>query len=90
MDALRTVHGDHSHHAIERRVVELLVGGFGYLASTASRTGHWNEVRSTSLAGMCLQLREPGGSPWLSAVREWLFSQQMSDGTAAGSWGEEV
>jgi len=76
--------------ALERRIIDLLIGGFTYLANNASQTGHWGEVRSTSLAGMCLQLREPGGSKWLTAVREWLFSQQITHDSSSGSWGEEV
>lgn len=76
--------------ALENRIIDLLIGGFTYLADNASQKGHWGEVRSTSLAGMCLQLREPGGSKWLTAVREWLFSQQVMDESSTGSWGEEV
>jgi len=72
------------------RIFDLLVKGFSYLAKTASRKGHWNEVRSTALAGMCLQLRETGGSPWLACVKDWLVGEQMNEGAATGSWGEEV
>jgi hypothetical protein len=74
------------------RAFELVTRGFSYLAKSASRKGHWNEVRSTALAGMCLQLRERADSPWLFGARDWLIGEQeqTDESGANGSWGEEV
>jgi len=69
---------------------ELLKGAYSFLFKVASRKGHWNEVRCTALAAMCLQLREDGSSKWLVAVRDWMLNQQSLEGGATGSWGEEI
>lgn len=72
------------------RIFEMLKHGFSCLFLRASRHGHWEEVRSTALAGMCVQLREVGHSPWLNAIADWLRGKQTREGEAAGSWCEEI
>ena len=72
------------------RISEMLKHGFTSLFRRASRHGHWQEVRSTALAAMCVQLREDGQSLWLRTIGDWLRAKQIQEGESSGSWGEEV
>ena len=71
-------------------VIELLKGSYAFLFRTASKRGHWNEIRCTALAAMCLQLREDGSSRWLNAIKTWMQNEQSTRMSVCGSWGEEV
>jgi len=71
-------------------VIELLKDSYAFLFRAASKRGHWNEIRCTALAAMCLQLREDGSSRWLNAIKTWMKNQQSTDVSCCGSWGEEV
>src|SRR5207245_2481929 len=57
---------------------------------TGSGNGNWSEARSTALAGICLNFRESGDSVWLRSITQWIEKNQINEGEAAGSWGEEV
>lgn len=86
---MKTESREQDHHQADR-IFEMLKHGFTSLFGRASRHGHWQEVRSTALAGMCAQLREDGHSLWLRTIADWLRKKQIQEGEAAGSWGEEV
>jgi len=75
---------------LRERAFESLKDGFTFLARKASSQGHWCEARSTALAGMCMALRENADSPWLQSISHWMSQQQIQDGCAKGSWGEEI
>jgi hypothetical protein len=71
-------------------IYDVLDGAYGFLFRAGRKCGNWNEVRSTALAGMCID-RLPTDKPyWSTCVRRWLESEQLKDGAAAGSWGEEI
>lgn len=72
------------------RIFDLLKNGYSYLFDCASKTGHWKEARCSSLAAMCLQIREDGRSVWLRSIRNWLKETQIKEDNGKGSWGEEV
>jgi len=69
-------------------VIELLKDSYAFLFRAASKSGHWNEIRCTALAAMCLELREDGSSRWLNAIKTWMESEQSTE--VCGSWGEEI
>jgi hypothetical protein len=71
-------------------IFELLIDSYGFLFRVASKKGHWNEIRCTALAAMCLQLREDGSSRWINEVRAWMQAEQLDEGPVRGSWGEEI
>jgi len=77
------------HQRIEA-VIELLKDSYAFLFRAASKRGHWNEIRCTALAAMCLQLREDGSSRWLTAIKTWMKKAQSTEPSGCGSWGEEV
>ena len=72
------------------RIYSLLTQGYFFLFQEGGKEGHWYETRSTALAGMCLEIREHGDSQWLKSVRKWLLDNQITEGDATGSWGEEI
>jgi hypothetical protein len=72
------------------RIFEMIIGGYSSLFDSACKVGHWNEVRCTALAAMCLRIREDGRSLWLQTVRNWIKNNQIKEGLSAGSWGDEV
>lgn len=72
------------------QIYSLLTPAYSFMFRAGSKDGHWHEVRSTALAGICLDFRELGDSPWLHSIRRWLQSNQITEGTAIGSWGQEV
>jgi hypothetical protein len=76
--------------ALKDRLVTSISNAYCWLFSAADPAGHWNEVRSTALAGIALCRREAGGCPWLDAIRDWLLSKQVGMGADRGSWGEEL
>ncbi len=72
------------------KIYDVLDRAYGFLFETGRTNGNWNEVRSTSLAGMCID-RLPSDHPyWRRSVRSWLESEQLKDGATQGSWGEEI
>jgi len=75
---------------LKDRLVTAVSNAYCWLFETAAPAGHWNEVRSTALAGIALCRREAGGCPWLDAIRDWLVSKQVEMGADQGSWGEEL
>lgn len=75
---------------LKEEVYSTLTRGYRWLFSTARTGGHWGEVRSTALAGMCLTHREPRSSRWLEGVRAWLESQQTEMHAESPCWGEEL
>jgi hypothetical protein len=75
---------------IFERGFEVLRQSYTFLFNVADRKGHWGETRGTALAALAVNLREDANSPWLKSARQWLLSEQISGGTAAGCWGEEV
>jgi len=77
----------------EQLIVEIydrVSKAYNWLFNSGIRSGHWNEVRSTALVGLCLKLREPLNSPWLESVKNWLLRQQKPFGGDMASWGEEL
>ena len=54
---------------ISEEIYECLSNAYRWLAHQGRSKGHWEEVRSTSLAGICLSLRKPEGAPWLRTIR---------------------
>jgi hypothetical protein len=71
-------------------IYDVLDRAYGFLFHAGRTNGHWNEVRSTALAGMCID-RLPTESPyWRRRVRNWLESEQLKGGATKGSWGEEI
>lgn len=79
-----------THELLKCRIVSSVTSGYSWLFERGVGQGHWNEVRSTALAGLCLSLREPIDASWSVAVREWLLSRQVDMGAGQGSWGEEL
>ncbi|MEM4204317.1 MAG: hypothetical protein QXS54_09645 [Candidatus Methanomethylicaceae archaeon] len=63
---------------------------YDWLFKSAIHSGHWGEVRSTALVGLCLKLREPANSPWLESVKNWLLREQKPLENNLASWGEEL
>ena len=78
------------YELLKCRIVSSVTNGYSWLFGKGAGQGHWSEVRSTALAGLCLSLREPVDAPWLVAVRDWLLSRQVDMGAGQGSWGEEL
>ena len=79
----------------EERIVRCLSKAYQWLFSLANYCGHWEEVRSTALVGISLNLREPINSAWLEHIKRWLLEKQKpvegnSRGVDMGSWGEEL
>jgi hypothetical protein len=75
---------------VKQRIYVCTSRAYEWLFGLAIHSGNWKEVRSTALVGLCLSLREPKGSPWLVAVKNWLIEQQVQMGTDKASWGEEL
>lgn len=75
---------------VKQKIYECLSTAYKWLFSIAQTPGYWTDVRSTSLVALCLELREPDGSPWLKAVKKWLLKQQVLKGDNEGSWGDEL
>ena len=63
---------------------------YQWLFKIAINSGNWEEVRSTAIVGIIMELREPINSPWIENTKEWLFAQQKSYGTDMATWGEEL
>lgn len=79
-----------TYDLLKCRIVSSVTNGYSWLFERGAGQGHWSEVRSTALAGLCLSLREPIDAPWPVAVRDWLLSRQVDMGAGQGSWGEEL
>lgn len=82
-----------SDEAVTRRIdriYDALDRAYGFLFATGRKEGHWSEVRSTALAGMCIDCLPSATGEWCRCIREWLEDQQLKDGAAQGSWGEEI
>ncbi|HWG21239.1 MAG TPA: prenyltransferase/squalene oxidase repeat-containing protein [Terracidiphilus sp.] len=82
-----------SEEAVTRRIdriYDILDRAYGFLFATGRKEGHWSEVRSTALAGMCVDRLPSGNTEWSHCIRDWLEGQQLEDGAAKGSWGEEI
>jgi hypothetical protein len=75
---------------VNQRIYPCISRAYEWLFRMAIHSGNWKEVRSTALVGMCLSLREPKGSPWLVAIKNWLLEQQVEMGSDIASWGEEL
>jgi hypothetical protein len=69
---------------------DLLVKAYKFLFESGCAEGHWNEARSTALAGMCIEWAVPNGHPWRDAVKKSVFDSQITTGPDAGSWGDEI
>ncbi len=82
-----------SEEAVSRRIdriYDTLDRAYGFLFATGRKEGHWSEVRSTALAGMCIDYLPSGTTEWCHSIRGWLEEQQLKEGAAQGSWGEEI
>jgi len=78
-------------HANAKRICDMLGKGYSYLFKKGRTKCHWEEVRSTALAGICLAIKERKSSPWREGVERWIREQQIPEGKeSAGSWGEEI
>lgn len=75
---------------IKKEIYKCITRGYNWLFNLAIHSGHWEEVRSTALVGLCLEQREPMNSLWLSRIKDWLLEQQKPIGTDLASWGEEL
>jgi hypothetical protein len=63
---------------------------YGWLFKTGMYKGHWNEVRSTALVALCLDMVEPAGSRWLESCRNWLLARATEISPSEMTWGEEL
>ena len=72
------------------RILFMLGNGYNYLYSTGKTKGYWDDSRSTALAGIALDLKEPANSPWIRMIRENLIKNQCKTGESNGSWNEEI
>jgi len=71
-------------------IYDVLDRAYGFLFNAGRMNGNWNEVRSTALAGICID-RLPSDNPyWRKRVRSWLECEQLKDGSTKGSWGVEI
>jgi hypothetical protein len=52
--------------------------------------GHWNDERSTAMAGLCLAIKEDHSSNWVASAVEHICNRQIQSGDTKGSWSEEV
>ena len=69
-------------------IYDILDHSYRFLFTMGQTSGNWHEVRSTSLAGMCID-RLPTDKPyWRVCVKQWLETEQLR--AAVGSWGEEI
>jgi hypothetical protein len=75
---------------IKKDIYKIISKAYNWLFNLAIHTGNWEEVRSTALVGLCLELREPMNSPWLEHIKKWLLEQQKPIGNDMASWGEEL
>jgi len=81
---------------IKKEIYKCISRAYNWLFNLAIHSGHWEEVRSTALVGLCLELREPMNSPWLARIKDWLLEQQKpirgfcQYGDDRASWGEEL
>jgi hypothetical protein len=75
---------------LKQKIHTCLARAYEWLFNVATNSGNWHEVRSTALVGLCLSLREPRGSPWLVAAKDWLLEQQVKMGEGKASWGDEL
>lgn len=72
-------------------ILRITARGYDWLYERAIETGHWGDVRSTALASIALELREPINSRWLTESRNWLLFEQTEDKeTGLKHWNEEV
>jgi hypothetical protein len=76
--------------ARKQEIYSMLTRAYLWLFRTAKPGGHWGEVRSTALAGLCLGYVMPQNSRWVRGVQSWLRRQQTSMGEGKASWGEEL
>ncbi|HUP42098.1 MAG TPA: hypothetical protein VM599_02690, partial [Thermoanaerobaculia bacterium] len=76
--------------ALKQEIYSMLTRAYLWLFRTAKPGGHWSEVRSTALAGLCLGHVVPLDSPWVKGVESWLRRKQTSMGEDKASWGEEL
>jgi len=78
---------DFEHIQHSQRFFNILARSYNYLFAAANKKGHWDELRSTALVGLCLILHEEKNSMWLTTVKNWIESKQDKEN---GCWGEEI
>ncbi len=73
-----------------RELYNGIAKGYDWLYNKAINTGHWGDIRSTALASLALELREPVNSKWLQSSKSWLLGKQLTINESYYHWNEEI
>ena len=80
----------HEDEVLKQEIYSMLTRAYVWLFRSAKPGGHWIEVRSTSLAGLCLVHVLPMNSRWISGVQTWLSRRKTNMAEDKACWGEEL
>jgi hypothetical protein len=75
---------------LEQEFYKTLTEAYEWLFSVGKEEGNWKNIEGTSMAALCLNIREPKSSPWIVGTRDWLLEQQIEMSPELGSWEEEL